>query len=561
MSETILFSTDKITLYLLSEIYDSVTNPTGTIIPRPNSLVIDPLNNGLLQRVLSVNAITLNSTLGPVFTSLLAPDVPDLDPTDSSIVSIIDYGNSRFYLFYDKAEHPTKLNLDKKIIILGDDAVSYEISRWDATLQLYVPISLYYDTNGIYTGTKIPLSVVGTTNNIKIPSNCHTSYDMKDDEVYHMFIYDSAGTHCGGIKLFAKKAIVNNSLGDDLLITDFIIEATQMDNDGLYLFPDQDPGSLVITPKVVYSDGNTSIIPIDNSICYLYGLEGFTASYPGQTVEVLVKYFLAPTQQAVTDCLTVSGSQRYLIKTALLTVKDPGTNEYSIKILTVPTYISSISRWVLMFYLYSLADNTVRNITPFVTVSSNYDGRLMGIEQPLTLTLRIRSIHPDAATDFVYQQNVLIKLAPYDYYERYTIRDSIGDTYGIFGVDSPILGRPVLYYDADLEKYFIPTSKFSTKDVMLEAFYYKARPLYDSNWLSVPPEPTHFTIRSAVSGMVLLSAPIAIAGYEQGFGIVGVENPNQLVGSNCIVEFLQYSQNQYNVIYGVPVDCYAGTFV
>lgn len=561
MSETILFTTDKPAFYLLSEIYNSITNPTGTIIPRPNSLVIDPVNDGLLQRVLSVNPTTLNSTLGPVYTSLLAPDTPDIDPTDSSIVSIIDYGNSRFYLFYDKAEHPTKLNLDKKIIILGDDAVSYEISKWDAALQLYVPISLYYDTNGVYTGTKIPLNNVVTATNVKIPSNCHTSYELNDDEVYHMFIYDYAGTQCGAMKLFAKKAIVNNSIGDDLLITDFVIEATQMDNDGLYLFPDQDPGSLVITPKVIYNDGTSAVIPIDNAVCHLYGLEGFTASYPGQAVEVLIKYFLAPTQQAVTDCLTVSGSQRYLIKTAMLTVKDPGTNEYSIKILTVPTYISSVSRWVLMFYLYSLNDNTVRNITPHVTVSSNYDGRLMGVEQALSLSLRIRAVYPDAATDFIYQQNVMIKLAPYDYYERYTMRDSIGDTYGIFGVDSPILNRPVLYYDATLEKYFVPTSKFATKAVMLEAFYYKARPLYDSSWLSVPPEPSHFTLRNAVSGALLLSAPIAMSGYEQGFGIVNVENANQLVGASCIVEFLQYDQGQYKVIYGVPVDCYAGTFV
>ena len=561
MSETILFTTEKPSFYLLSEIYDSVTNPTGTVIPRPNSLVIDPINNGLLQRVLSVSPVTFNSILGPVVTSLLAPSTPDIDPADTSIVSIIDYGNSRFYLFYDKAEHPTKLNLDKKIIILGDDAVSFEVSRWDASLQRYIPISLYYDTDGIYKGTKIPLNVISTASNAKIPSNCHTSYEMNDDEVYHMFIYDYAGTQCGAMKLFAKKAIVNNSLGDDLLITDFVIESTQMDNDGLYLFPDQDPGSLVITPRVIYNDGTSAVIPIDNAVCHLYGLEGFTASYPGQTVEVLAKYFLVPTQQAVTDCLTVSGSQRYLVKTALLTVKDPGTNEYSIKILTVPSYISSVSRWVLLFYLYSLNDNTVRNITSFVTIPANFDGRLYGIEQHLLLNLRIRDIFPDAATDFIYQQTVLVKLAPYDYYERYTLRDSVGDTYGIFGVDSPILARPVLYYDSSIDKYFIPTTKFNTKDVMLEAFYYKARPLYDSSWLSAPPNPSHFTIRHAVTGALLLSTPVAITGYEQGFSLVGIENPNQLVGSSCIVEFLQYEQNQYKVLYGVPVDCYAGTFV
>ena len=555
----ILFTTEKPSFYLLNEIYDSVKNPTGTIIPRPNSLVLDPINNGLLRRVTSVDPNTLNSSYGPVYTSLLTPPPEDLEE-DNEGISIIDYGNSRFYLFYDKAESPTKLNIDKKVIILGDDAAAFEIARYDAATQKYHPISLYFDTNGVYTGTKIPLNTITTASNAKIPTNCHTSHNIQDDDVYHMFIYDYAGTQCGSIKLYAKQAIINNAYEDELLIYDFIAEATQMDDNGFYLFPDQDPASLVITPRVVLSNGTTRAIGIDNAICHLYGFEGFTAAYPGQTVELIIKYFLHPNQQAVTKKLITSGNSRFLVNQVTVTVKDPGTNEYSVKIVVVPVYLASVSKYTLVFFMYTLGDNNVRNITPLVNVSA-FDGRLMGIDQSITMTLRIRDVFPEAETDFIYQQPVILKLAPYDYYDCYVIRDSVGDTYGVYGVDSPILARPVLYYDSSIEKYFIPTSKFSNKNTFLEAFYYKSRPLYDSQWLNSPVNPTHFTIRNAINGMLMISAPISIESYGQNFSLINVENQNQLLGSNCLVEFLRYENNQYTVLFGAPVDVHSGTFI
>lgn len=563
MSETslTLFTTDLPAFYLLDQVYDSITNPTGTIIPRPNSLVLDPNNKGLLQRVVSVNPTTRNSTYGPVYTSLLSPTTPDLNTPNTNDISIIDYGNSRFYLFYDKAETPTKLNIDKKVVILGDDAVDFEISKYDSVLQKYTPISLYFDTDGVYRGTRIPLVTIGSVSNAKIPTNCHTTMPINNNETYHMFIYDYSGTQCGSIKLFSRQAIVNNTLADTLMIEDFKIEATQMDSNGLYLFPEQDPKNLVITPRVVYNDGTSRSIGIDNTICHLYGLENFVAAYPGQSVELLIKYFLQANQQAVGDTLKISGSTRYLMREVTLTVKDPGTNEYTIKILTVPTYLPSAGKYALLFFMYVIGDTIVRNITQYVNVSSSFDGRLMGVDQSLMLSLRIRDIFPEALSDFVYQQPLVITLAPFSFYERYILRDSIGDTYGIYGADSPILSRPVLYYDHTVSKYFIPTTKFTNSVAMLEAFYYKARPLYDRGWLTSPMEPTHFTIRNAVNGMLLLSAPIAISAYQQGFSLVNVDQQDALLGTNCIVEFLRFDQGKYQPLFGAPTDCYPGTYI
>ena len=568
MTDTILFTSERPNLYDLSEIYNSITNPTGSVIPRPDSLVLDPTNNGLLQRVVSVDSVTHNSTLGPVYTSLLAPAVPSIDPTDTSVVSIIDYGNSRFYLFYDKAETPTKLTVDKKVIILGDDAATYDITQWNQLTHTFIPISLYYDTDGTYRGTRSPLASITidhddetiTERNVKVPTNCNTTSDLVDDQIFYLNIYDYSGTQCGSFKLFAKKAIINNDLSDTLMIEDFTLESTQMDSNGFYLFPEQDPSTLVITPRAIYNDGSSRLIVIDEAICYLYGLEGFQASYPGQSVELLVKYFLAPTQQAVGPLVHSVGLTRYISKTVTLNVKDPGTSDFTIKIVTIPTYLPTTNRWVLAFFLYNLDDNVVRNITPNVRVTPTFDGLRMGDFQTLTLSLRIRDIFPSAESDFIYTQPLYIKIAPYAYYERYVIADTVGDTYGVYGVDSPILPRPVLHYDNTSHLYFIPTSIFRNVSSVLESFYFKSRPLYDNSWLSAPVTPTHFTIRDGVNGMIMLSSPIPLSGYQQGFAITNILYPNQFLGTNCIVEFLSFSNGVYKTLYGVPVDVYPGSY-
>lgn len=552
----VLFTTDRPDFYLIEQIYHPLQNPTGSVIPRPGSLVMDAANGGLLRRVVSVDETTFTPVYGPVHTALLQPE-PVIDDEVDDRSSIVDYGNSRFYLLYDTSETPTKLNIDKKVVILGGDADLFEIVKYDQVSQNYFPISLYFD-NGNFVGTKIPLITIDDESKVKIPTNCHTSTPISDEDVFYMFIYDYSGTQCGSVKLYAKRAVVNNTLEDDLLIEGFVIEATQIDGDELYLYPDQDPANLVITPRILFNNNTSRMIPVDNNLCHLYGLEGFTAAYPGQEVELLVKYFLDPTQQAVGEYLMSSGDTRFLARSIRLRVKDPGTGEYTLKILTVPRYVAATNRWILMFFLYNLEDNIVRDITSLVTVTPAFDGLAMGTDQNLLLEFPIRSIFPDASSNFIYHQPVVVRVNPYSWYERYILRDTSGDAYGVYGVDSPILPRPVLYFDDVLNQYYIPTSKFPNKTRLLEAFYFKARPLYDSAWLSVPPDPTHFALRSAVNGLVLTSAPIEIDNYTQRFNLVNVINQNELVGKNCIVEWMRLENGEFKVLYGAPVDAYLG---
>jgi len=554
----ILFTSDVPDYYLRHQIYDPNTNPSGQIIPRPDSIVLDTAAGGLLLRVFSVDEDTFEVTYGPVQTTLLIPDIPSAPDDDESIVSVIDYGNCRFALYYDESETPTKLTVDKKVIIFGDDAKDYEIIKYNDSEAGYVSISMYFDTSGIYMGHRIPLAEIHSSTNVKVPTNCHTSMSLNDEDIYYLIIYDYAGTQCGSVKLFTKRALMNNAPDDDRIIVDFLIDSTQQDILGFYLVPNQDPLSLLINPRLVFNDGTIENVAIDDLRCHLYGLEGFTAAFPGQMTTILVKYFLSDSQQTTDGSLTATGGIRHIHRSVDIRVIDPGTNDYNVKILTVPRYVSSMSKYVLTFFMYSLETNDVVDITNHVTVTPALDGYNTNSDQAMSLTFNIQDVFPLAVSNLEYQQPVVVRLAPHSYYERYLLRDSIGDSV-VYGTESPALARPVLYYDDTIEQYFIPTSKFPNKNTVLQAFYYNARPLFDDQLMTSPMEPTHFTLRDAITGDLLLASPVAIDGFTSSFTITGTTNPSRLVGSSCIVEFLKDESGTYDVLYGAPVDVYTGT--
>ncbi len=537
--------------YQLSQIYNSVTNTTnGAIIPREGSLILDS-TTGALYHVISVSPVTFDSELEPVGTTLIAPELPTQEPSADQ-VSIVDFGNSRFYLYYDMSENPTKLNLDKKIIILGDDAKDYEIVKYNAIDDTYVPISMYFDGTGTYLGNRIPLEEVVGTVNAKVPTNCHTSFELVDEEVYYIFIFDYAGTQCGSMKLYAKKAIINNVANDNEIISDFTLEGTQKNALGFYIYQDQDTDSLVISPKLTYNTGREINLPIDYAVTHLYGLEGFTPSYPGQEVEILVKYFLAPLQQAAGNFIDTVGGVRFLYKRERLIVRAQDGSEYKMKILTVPRYNTATNTYMLMFYLYRIGDNAVRDITHLVDIDPLFDGLNTNTQQSLTFSFNVRDVFPAAVIDQIYQQTLLIRLAPYSFYEKYIMQDNVG-TSAVYGVDSPILARPIIYYDNTTSQYLIPSTKFQNETQFLEAFYYKNSPLYDTEWLIEPVVPSHFTLRDPATGNVILAAPIAIADYTTAFSILG-GIPNMLLDSNVIVEFLNENGGQFDILWGSPVD-------
>ena len=572
----ILFTEEKPNVYLKSQIFDPDTNPNGQIIPRVGSLVIDTPNGGTIYWVESVDDTTFKSTLIIAKTALLAPS--DKQPEDNESF-IIDYGNTIFNLFFDPSTHPKHLSIDKKLIIVSNDAYYYKLYKFNDNSNSYEVISSYYDNNtNQYIGESIPL-ISTAVNNVKGFPDCYTMSHLENGDSIFIRIFNKNDNQVGEIVTIAKEGVISSPIIDPPII-DFYLSATQEINDKFYLYPDQSLDTLMITPILVYENGQEVIAPIDNNICYMYSdLQYFVPSFPGQKAKVLIKYFLSPNQNVQPNQniqVYESNGLKYLTISKDIIVLDNEEVSYDVKISVIPTFITSANTWKLYFYLYTVDGNLVKDITDDVDVkvafagesdyNREFNGQEYNHEQILKITYDLKLAFPMMPTSLIHEQTTAVKLSLPTEFIKYTIRDP-GDDIGdgnniIYGIEGGSNNRPILRYDTNNQKYQIPLSPFVTKEKMLEDFYYKANPPYPLNETNNDiPMPSHFTIRDILTGGLLLSSPVDIesnsSGYLTEFSTTTI-NPNDLVGTNCIVEFLKYdvANDIFLSIYGVPVDVY-----
>ena len=547
-SSVILLKDQKPDSLFLTQLYDPDTDGiyvdgSAKLIPKPGSLVIDKANGGSLYYVSSIDE-RFKSTLVPC--SIVVKD------DGSSIIKLLSYGNDKFYLFYDNRVKPTKLIIDGKLIVFGSSLSEYRLVKTNASGKTEI-LSAYIDTNESYCGERIPLADINGISGAKQLTNCHTFYSgWQEGDVIEAEIYDNVGVLCLVVQLFIKRATILNDLASNNgIITGFDATCNQMMGSDFYLYQRQDPNHLAITPVITYSDLSSEQVVINNKDCFLYGFENFTPSFPGQKVKIMIKKYLNHRQQSTLAVQTAD--KRYIVCEKMVTVIS-NTSVDGIKVSVMPIYDLQLNTYYLKFVAYTDKRDRVIDVTQYVNLTTEFDGMKVNAPQRLMFNLDLGKVF-NSDVYIPYNQICYISLKPYKEYQRYTLSD-YADLNPVYGVESVVSRRPVIMYDAALEQYFIPTSKFPDVDSFLEAFYYNANPPYDTNESIEPVKPTHFTIRALDNLGTIITAPIEIEQYIQAWNITRTENPGMLVGYNVIVEFLVVTSSSTQILYGVPVDVY-----
>jgi hypothetical protein len=552
-----VFGPRKPDVYRLDQIYNPATEDpipgTDNVVPSIGSLVIDTNNNGNLFWVTAVDATTHASTLEPV-EILVTNNQP-------SITSIVSYGNDIIRVYFDTRSNPISLSVDGFCKIEGGDSATYQLIRYPGTPNEAI-ISLYYDSNGTFSGNNVPMvPVVNGLSGVNEYQfkDCNIPATLIDGERLLIKVFNIYGAQRASVTVFAKQAtIVNEDNGHVPVIESMVVNSSQSQSNGdIYIYAKQDVSSLNLTVTLNYDDGFSQQIAIDNTRCFVYGLQDFVASYIGLQQQILVKYFLA-TQEAVDPTLlNQSGTHITVVKNLVVVSNElaPG-----VKISTVPRWSGSTSRYQLFYFIYTTDGTSVINITPYVTLSSGtFSGTLYGVTQNITLSVDLSNVYPSTySVPTIYQQQCIITLQPISMLQEYIISDSSSSAY-TFGVDTPTAHRPQLLFDTTRQQYYIPTALFPTLTNFLTSFFTYASPPFDISTSTSPPIPTHFILRDIASGLSLLSAPIPIANYNAAFSIVTTNSVNYLVSTNVIVEFWQFISGSYLTIFGVPVDIYQGT--
>ena len=546
----ILFQDKRPDSLFLHQVYDpdidgEYVENNGKLIPKPGSLVIEK-STGNLYYV---------SFVDERYKSTLLPCRLVITSEGEEVVKILSYGNDKFYLFYDDRTKPTKLNIDGKLIVFGASLAEYRLVKTNSSKETEI-ISIYMNNNEEFKGERIPLANIGEKTGAKQLTNCHTLVTLQDGDVVEAEIYDNLGILSIVVQLFVKRATILNDLAStNDIIVDFDANSNQMLGSDFYLYQRQDPSHLAITPRLVYCDGSSEDITINNIDCFLYGLENFVPSFPGQKQKIMIKKYLTYKQMS-----TISkqiGDKRFVTCEKIINVLANKTLD-GIKVSLMPIWDNKNNIYYLKYIAYSDKRDKVIDVTNYVTPVTMFCGDIFNQQQVHTFDIDLQNVF-DVSVTVPYRQVSYIHLKPYNEFQRYTLSDN-SDLDPIYGVDASTIRRPVIMYDSVIEQYYIPTSRFKNKEAFLEAFYYNANPPFDVRESLEAPVPTHFTIRALDTLNTMITVPIEIEQYAQSWNITRQGDPSMLVGYNVIVEFLQYtSSGEYLILYGVPVDVHLAT--
>ena len=536
----IIYNNRQLDLYDYNDVYDPDNPVSGKNFPSLKSLV---LKNGILYYVSARDTTTYRVTLTPV----------DYVASEDSIVKVISYGNDKFCLYQDSRTDPHKLVADAKLLFYGNNLVEYSLYKVNAEGKEEI-ISLYLDSVGNFISDRIPMySPYPAYPAYRCPTNCHTAHDLAESDVVTLRVFNNLGNQVSEVTLFVRDAPWLNDLNARVNpIMRLDAECLQMNGVDFWVYAKQDPSHLNIRPYLLYADGTKEYINIDNTQCFMYGLENFIPSYKGYCQQLVLKYFLGYRETAVGQ--TSLNGRRFLTCTKNLIVM-ANKNTYGAKITTIPVYDTTLNAWKLRFFAYSDKRDAVYDITDKVVINKNtpFDGTRTswGREQHLEFDYDLQTIF---GTDDPLPGSQAIWITvwdPFAKYERYTFKDS-NTSVRVYGVDGSITRRPVIHYDKTLKQYFIPTTIFMNWDAVVESFYLLACPPYDKKSETAPPTPTHFTIRDAYNGQMLIGGPIPSSEYGQAWPmLIGT---GSLVGQTVIVEFLSNISGTFQLLYGVPVD-------
>jgi hypothetical protein len=395
------------------------------------------------------------------------------------------------------------------------------------------------------------------------------------------------------IELQARRAQVLNHMDvSSTAIVDFVVDLNNApaDRELWFLEKGRSVTTLSYTPKLVFEDGTTESVPIDNVCCFAYGLNDVDSSLAGAEYTLLFKYYPAKNRTVNLTRRHNLSAQGFMYCEKTVKIIE-GVRQSIAKISVIPFWNNTTQSYELKFYPYSIYQNRVSEITTVTDMQGSFDGteKKFGVKQSLTLQTNVIGENGDTAT---YTQSVTLKLENYNNYttkspwliadqSTYMDAGSTGALNGpVYGVNSSPYKRPVLHYNSSTGMYYVSKDEFTSATRFIANFYRNANPpaynadaravyvdqddheqvLMSESWAATDatraPEPTHFLLRDLANGLEICAPqPITTQNdafaYSNEFALATTGAANQYVNSTLLMEF--YSGDD-NVIYGVPVE-------
>lgn len=600
------------------------TEQSGKFVPAVNSLVVDDtIGNGVyvLYVVHSVDEDTLKTTLRPIRLVEDDDDAPNrivgygndvymlyydvrtsdirlrldrklvfygMRPSYYQLVKVDVDGNRTIISRVTNANNLTSATA-VPIISVGSTTVTVSESNKSSIIGKTVQRITNKVVNGTYVASRETF-VASATNLVNgtivyiLPETESLQYILKGDqcfavkdttfvdgeliyfEVYEA-IEDLAGTvvyqKAMTLELVARHALTIDDMDiSSMPIVDFDVELKDhpAEHELWTLGKDRLFSNLSYTPKLVYEDGTTHDVPVDNLCCFLYGAEDVDSGLVGREFKIMFKYWPSKNQVINWSRQQNQTAEGSMVCEKTVRIVDNVINSLA-KLSVIPLWSSVRSEYTLLYYPYSMYQTRPVAQSGVRVDQNTFSGSNFTARQSFTVACDVLDENGNTT---VYKQTVSILLHNYNNYLTETpwiIADqdsafTTGSSYPTFGSNAAPHVRPVIKYDQATGMYFISATTFNSVAKFLENFYWNASPpAYnsDAEATSKAPIPTHFVLRDLADGLEK-TVPIAIESYSSPFTILTTGITNQYVNSTMLMEFYQREDGMDRVIYGVPVE-------
>lgn len=573
--QLILFKQEGQHVYDYTNVYDPEVDGadpsrSGKIIPALRSIVVD--NRTSDWKVLIVESVD------PVTYKCTYRDFPYKVIDKRS--TIYNHGNDVFMLYFDDRPKPTRLIVDAKLVLFGSNISKYKLLMPDSQ-GVMRPISVA--TIQQATGTENVVSTINVVDvtdqyvdSVRRCSECYTTVPLRNGDLVTLELIDANGTVVAEVELVARRSTVLNSIGAQNTIVGFSAVANQTvttKDNGVYwyVYRGQSVNELSIFPEIKFSDGTSVLTPIDNNVCFAYGLDTVDTDTVGVDHDILIKYFVNNSYTVSDNALNsggvtvVGGNRRVLTTLHKLRVVDRPVSEIS-KLSVIPVW-NSAGYYNLKFFGYSTKRDTIKDFSDTIMTISN------GVPKIRDSVLKSGSFNP---TMFRTKQTFSVELTlelplggTTTYSQTFsivlknpaTVPENTGDgrefwyivdpsnSELIYGRDGIDYSRPAIYYDGAHGNHYISTGEFGTEESFLDAYYRFAGPPTIEGTATLT-TPTHFQVRTP--GGTTLTGLIPVSSYSSSFVL---ESAGVLISSGTvIVDFLYCpAGGTPAIIYGVPV--------
>ena len=545
-------------IYNRNEVYDPTwTDPSyaayqgNRVVPYPTSIVKD--TDGTPLWVLATDPVTFVPSYSAI----------PLSTENENVVSLLNYGNTVLRLYVDNRAAPYPATPDSKCVFIGKSPRYYTLTRYAGTTSETI-ISQYFDSTGTLVSQMVPLVTIDPVNQSSwyLPK-CSLNVVLGDNEQILVKVFDESGAEVYSANLLSKQsAVINENVIYAPSIANMTVTANQtLANGVFFLYEKQDFSSLGLSVTLIYTDGTTLAVPIDNVKCFLYGQSDFISSFAGLTQTLTVKYFRSA-QESISP--SISDATGQMISKDIQVTVIPNTFSSTNKIVPIPVYNTATGLYTMSYWMYYGSGKSHTNVTGYVSIISGTlytDAAHYGLLQTYVIEVDMNLVdRVSYPTSTIYQQNIALQFGIPSSLVKWSFRDSATSIY-VYGLDNSSARRPLIKYDATLKQYFVPSYIFGNAAAFINSFYTQASPPYDPTVVSIPQQPTHFVLRDINTGNMIISAPIPIASYSQAFSIIGDTTGNYL-NATVMVEFLNViNTTTTNILYGVPVNVSAGTYI